>query len=83
MLTASCVIVLQFHCCGVDDDGYKLYLQNNSSNDTFPPSCCKNETACPKTVGEAKKEKSKVFKSQVSISLQCAVAEKIPCTSTF
>ncbi|KAJ7375662.1 hypothetical protein OS493_039767, partial [Desmophyllum pertusum] len=45
---------MAFKCCGVDDDGYTLYLKGNNTNATFPESCCANKTGCPTTVGECK-----------------------------
>ena len=60
------VFLLQFDCCGVDNNGYEMYLKNANATD-FPQSCCMaNETDnCPKTTEEANKVDPKVFKKTV------------------
>lgn len=58
----------QFDCCGVDDDGYKMYLKapNATDKEAFPQSCCvpTGNLTCPKTIGQAKKADPKVFKTK-------------------
>lgn len=60
---------MQFDCCGVDDDGYKMYLKapNATDKEAFPQSCCvpTGNLTCPKTIGQAKKADPKVFKTKV------------------
>lgn len=65
----SCSFVLQFDCCGVEDNGYKMYFQNTNATagDDFPQSCCATggNLTCPKTVGQAERANPKVFKKTV------------------
>lgn len=59
----------QFDCCGIEDDGYTMYLKNTNATASaaFPQSCCvdtvKNVT-CPKTIGEAKTTDPIIFKKK-------------------
>lgn len=59
---------MQFDCCGVEDNGYKMYFQNANATagDDFPQSCCATgNLTCPKTVGQAERANPKVFKKTV------------------
>ena len=57
--------LLQFDCCGVDNNGYKMYLEKANATD-FPQSCCvKGNLTCPNTTEEANKVDPKVFKKTV------------------
>ena len=59
------VFLLQFNCCGVDDNGYEMYLKNANAT-AFPQSCCeKGNGTCPKTTKQANKVDPKVFKKTV------------------
>jgi len=62
---------LQFDCCGIDDDGYKMYWQNSNAtaDEDFPESCCvkprPGNLTCPGTIRDAEKANPAVFKKTV------------------